>query len=148
MIQSNEVKVKILKGYEGIAKIPEYQSQGAAGFDFHSAEDITLLEGQTTTITTGLAMQIPDGYEIQVRSRSGLAAKHGVFVLNAPGTLDSDYRGEIKIILANSGKNFTIKKGDRIAQGVLCVVPKADFVVVESLNETARGEEGFGSTGK
>lgn len=136
------IKIKKLRDD---AIIPKYQTEGSAGFDFHSNENITLLEGQTSCIPTGIALDIPLGYEVQVRSRSGLAMKHGVFVLNSPGTIDSDYKKEVGIILTNAGKNFTIKKGDRIAQGIVAQVAQAIFEETNDIDETGRG--GFGSTG-
>jgi len=139
------MNIKIQKAHED-AIIPKYQTKGAAGFDFHAIEDFTLLEGQTSLIKTGLVFEVPEGYELQIRSRSGLALKHGVFVLNGPGTIDSDYRGEVGIILTNAGKNFTIKKGDRIAQGVINAIIQAEFEEALEVSETGRGKGGFGST--
>lgn len=130
------------------ATIPAYQSDGASGFDLHSAESTEILPGGFCAVKTGLAFEIPRGFEIQVRPRSGLAFKNGVSVLNTPGTIDSDYRGEVMVILFNFGKEtFKIKKGDRIAQAVLAQVFLADFSVSDELDSTARGERGFGSTG-
>lgn len=129
------------------AIIPAYQTKGAAGFDLHSAEDITLLAGQTSLVTTGLIFEVPEGYELQVRSRSGLALKHGVFVLNSPGCVDSDYRGQVGVILTNAGKTFSIRKGDRIAQGIIVKVESVIFEEAEELTVTARGDKAFGSTG-
>lgn len=129
------------------AIIPAYQTKGAAGFDLHSIEDVTILAGQTLLVKTGLSMKIPEGYEMQIRPRSGLALKHGVTVWNSPGTVDSDYTGEISVILANAGKTYTVRIGDRIAQGVIAQVESAKFEVVEELVETERGSKGFGSSG-
>lgn len=130
------------------AKIPEYQSSGASGFDLHSIEDIVLKAGGFGVVKTGLAFEIPYGYEIQVRPRSGLAYKNGIGVLNSPGTIDSDYRGEVMVILFNFSKeDFYIKSGDRIAQAVLSKVSMANLIVSSSLDETKRGSNGFGSTG-
>ncbi len=141
------MKVKIKK-LAGAAIIPEYQSEGASGFDFHSVEDVIIDRGCTTTISTGLAMSIPTGFELQIRPRSGLSLKTGLRVANAPGTIDSDYRGEIKIIIHNaSNRAEEIKIGDRIAQGVVAPVKYITFEEGE-LDETERGEGGFGSTGK
>jgi dUTP pyrophosphatase len=131
------------------AIIPAYHSVEAAGFDLHSIEDVLLKPGERKLIGTGLAFEIETGFEIQIRPRSGLAYKHGITVLNSPGTVDSDYRGEIKVLLINLGKeDFEIKKGDRIAQAVVAPVVQAEFEEVEELNDTKRGSGGFGSTGK
>ena len=128
---------------------PTYATDGAAGLDVVAAEDLTLAPGQRHAVATGFAIAIPDGYEIQVRPRSGLALKHGVTCLNTPGTIDSDYRGEVKVILANLGSEaFEVRRGERIAQLVPAPVLKAKFVEVEVLGETARGAGGFGSTGQ
>lgn len=144
-----EVSIKV-KALEGVT-IPEYKTAGAAGADVCAFVDapVELLPGEKALIGTGLFFAIPDGYEIQVRPRSGLAAKNGVTVLNTPGTIDSDYRGELKVILINLGKEtFTVNKGDRIAQIVAAPVTRAQFCAVETLDETERGSGGFGSTGK
>jgi len=130
------------------AIIPNYQTPEAAGFDLHAIEDVTLLSGARGLIGTGLAMALEMGYELQIRPRSGLAYKHGITVLNAPGTVDSDYRGEVKVLLINHGtESFEIKKGDRIAQGVVQRVIQATFENVEKLPDSIRGSGGFGSTG-
>jgi len=143
-----DVVVKVRKSNPQL-KTPTYKTEGSAGFDFASSVDATLLPGESKLIPTGLYFEIPQGYEVQVRPRSGLALDHSIIVLNSPGTIDSDYRGEVKIILGNlGGENFYINAGDRIAQGVLKVVERAKFVEVEELQETERGEGGFGSTGK
>lgn len=129
--------------------LPAYASAGAAGMDVVSAEDIVLQPGQRHAVATGFAIAIPPGHEVQVRPRSGLALKHGITCLNTPGTIDEDYRGEVKIILANLGlKPFEVRRGERIAQLVPAVVTKAEFNEVESLDETHRGAGGFGSTGQ
>lgn len=129
-------------------EVPEYQHEGDSGFDLRAIEDADIPAGGVKLISTGIKVGIPKGYEIQVRSRSGLAAKKQVFVLNSPGTVDSNYTGDVGVILANFGVNpFHIQKGDRIAQGVLCPVEKAEFVVVNELTTTSRGSGGFGSTG-
>ena len=127
---------------------PSYETSDSAGMDIRSNKKITIKKGSTETIGTGLYIQLPSGYEAQIRSRSGLASKKGVIVLNSPGTIDADYRGEIKIILANlSGKDFEVKKGDRIAQMVIAQYEQVYFEDVDSLNKTDRGSGGFGSTG-
>ena len=131
--------------------LPKYETVGSSGMDLSANinSSINILPGQTAIIPTGLSVSIPQGYEIQIRPRSGLAAKKSVTVLNTPGTIDADYRGEIKVILINLGKlSFKVEKGDRIAQMVLCPIVKAKFKEVENLNNTTRGEGGFGSTGK
>ena len=131
--------------------LPAYQSVLAAGLDLLAAVDgkITLAPGARALVPTGLAMALPAGFEAQVRPRSGLAAKHGVTGLNTPGTIDADYRGEVKVILINLGDDpFEISRGDRIAQMVIAPVLQADIVEVEVLSETERGSGGFGSTGR
>ena len=141
------INVKALEG----AAIPEYKTAGAAGADVCALVEspVELNPGDRALIGTGLFFAIPDGYEIQVRPRSGLAAKNGVTVLNTPGTIDSDYRGERKVILINLGKEkFTVNPGDRIAQIIVAPVTRGRFVVVEELDQTERGSGGFGSTGK
>lgn len=141
------VRVKRLPHGEGL-DLPAYATGGAAGMDVVSAEDVTLAPGARHAVATGLAMAIPPGFEIQVRPRSGLALKHGITVPNTPGTIDSDYRGELKVILINHGAEpFDIRRGDRVAQLVLAPVIQASWLPVEELDETARGEGGFGSTG-
>ena len=141
------VLVKRLPHGEGLA-LPAYATDGAAGMDVLAAEDVTLEPGARHAVATGLALAIPPGYEIQVRPRSGLALKHGVTVPNTPGTIDSDYRGELKVIMINHGaEDFAIRRGDRVAQLVLAPVTRAGWMEVEHLDETARGEGGFGSTG-
>ncbi len=141
------VEVKVLPHGQGLS-LPAYATEGAAGMDVLAAEDIDLASGARHAVATGLAMAIPPGFEIQVRPRSGLALKHGISVPNTPGTIDSDYRGELKVILINHGADmFTIRRGDRIAQLVLAPVVQARWVEVLNLDDTARGEGGFGSTG-
>ena len=128
---------------------PSYASAGAAGLDVVAAEDITLAPGQRHAVATGFAIAIPEGYEVQVRPRSGLALKHGITCLNTPGTIDHDYRGEVKVILANLGSEpFEVRRGERIAQLVPAPLLKAEFVEVDVLSETSRGAGGFGSTGR
>ena len=141
------VRVKRLPHGEGL-ELPAYATDGAAGMDVLAAEDLTLVPGGRHAVATGLAMAIPPGFEVQVRPRSGLALKHGITVPNTPGTIDSDYRGELKVILINHGSDpFQIRRGDRIAQLVLAPVIRASWLVSDELDETARGEGGFGSTG-
>ena len=128
--------------------LPSYATPGAAGMDVVAAEDFDLLPGQRHAVATGFQVAIPSGYEIQVRPRSGLASKHGIGVPNAPGTIDSDYRGELKVLLINHGSElFAVRRGDRIAQLVPAAVTRADFDEVDALNDTDRGAGGFGSTG-
>lgn len=141
------IRVKVLPHGEGL-KLPEYATAGAAGMDVVSAEEVTIAPQGRHAVATGLALAIPPGFEVQVRPRSGLALKHGISVPNAPGTIDSDYRGELKVILINHGTEpFAIARGDRVAQLVLAPVTRAAWQVTEELDETARGEGGFGSTG-
>ena len=141
------VQVKRLEHGEGL-ELPLYATDGAAGMDVLSAEDVTLAPGARHAVATGLALAIPPGYEIQVRPRSGLALKHGISVPNTPGTIDSDYRGELKVILINFGAEpFEIRRGDRVAQLVLGPVTRALWAVVDELDDTERGAGGFGSTG-
>jgi len=141
------VLVKRLPHGDGL-DLPAYATTGAAGMDVVSAEDVTIAPGARHAVATGMAVAIPAGFEIQVRPRSGLALKHGVTVPNSPGTIDSDYRGELKVILINLGADaFAIRRGDRVAQLVLAPVTRAGWVEVAELDDTARGEGGFGSTG-
>ena len=143
------MNIKVKKLYKDVV-LPEYKTSGAAAFDFESLIDIIINPNETKIIPTGLAFEIPDGYELQVRPRSGLSAKTKLRVSNSPGTIDSDYRGEVCIILDNisSEESYIINKGERIAQGVISKVEKITFEEVENLSETERGEAGFGSTGK
>lgn len=143
------VEIKPLRHSDGLP-LPHYQTEHSAGVDLYAAigGEVTIEAGTWKLIPTGIAVAIPEGYEGQVRPRSGLALKHGVGMLNAPGTIDADYRGEVGIILFNfSEKAFTIHRGDRIAQLVVAKVAKAAFRRVDALNETARGAGGFGHTG-
>jgi dUTP pyrophosphatase len=131
--------------------LPAYHSAGAAGLDLLAAVDapLTLPPGARALVPTGIAIALPEGFEAQVRPRSGLAARHGVTVLNAPGTVDADYRGEIKVVLVNHGEApFTLSRGDRIAQMVVAPVTLARLVEADELDDTARGAGGFGSTGR
>ncbi|MBI1931133.1 MAG: dUTP diphosphatase [Ignavibacteriales bacterium] len=141
---------RISKTFEDIS-LPAYSTEGSSGMDIRAAveSEIILKAGKIVLVPTNLSVEIPIGYEIQVRPRSGLAAKNGIGVLNSPGTIDSDYRGELKIILFNFGEeDFIIKRGDRIAQLVLAQVILANINQVEDLNSSQRGEGGFGHTGK
>lgn len=145
------INVQRLAHGAGLA-LPRYESDGAAGMDLVAAiaadEPLVLAPGARVLVPTGLAMALPQGFEAQVRPRSGLAAKNGVTVLNSPGTIDADYRGEVKVILINHGaENFTITRGTRIAQMVIAPVTRAGFTEVAGLDETTRGAGGFGSTG-
>ena len=147
MSEAVGVQVKRLPHGEGLA-LPAYATEGAAGMDVLAAEDVTIAPGARHAVATGLALAIPPGYEIQVRPRSGLALKHGISVPNTPGTIDSDYRGELKVILINHGAEpFAIARGDRVAQLVLAPVVLASWEEVAELSETTRGAGGFGSTG-
>jgi dUTP pyrophosphatase len=149
MNSSDRVTVQIRRVPHGEGlDLPRYATEGAAGMDVLSAEDFTLPPGARHAVATGLSVAIPLGYEIQVRPRSGLALKHGISVPNTPGTIDSDYRGELKVVLINhDAEPFEIHRGDRIAQLVLAPVTMAQWDEVHELDETARGSGGFGSTG-
>ena len=144
--------VKILiKKFDKNIKLPTYKTSGSSGMDLmaHIKNKINICPSKIAIIPTGIAIAIPKNYEIQIRPRSGLAANKGISVLNSPGTIDSDYRGEIKVILINlSKKPFGVKSGDRIAQIIVCPVSKAYFKEVKQLPKTIRGKGGFGSTGK
>ena len=142
------IGLKRLAHGEGLP-LPAYATEHAAGMDVVAAESLTLAPGARHAIATGFAIAIPPGYEVQVRPRSGLAIKHGITCLNTPGTIDSDYRGEVKVILANLGSHpFEVVRGERIAQLVPTPVLRAAFAEVEALDETERGAGGFGSTGR
>jgi dUTP pyrophosphatase len=146
-LQPIEILLKRLPHGEGLPQ-PAYATAHAAGMDVVSAEDLTLAPGGRHAVATGFAMAIPEGYEVQVRPRSGLALKHGISLPNTPGTIDADYRGELKIIMINLGTEpFAITRGDRIAQLVPAPVQIARFAEVAELDGTARGAGGFGSTG-
>jgi dUTP pyrophosphatase len=149
MPSTAEVPVAVMRLPHGAGlDLPAYATAGAAGMDVVSAEDVTIAPAARHAVATGLALAIPEGFEIQVRPRSGLALKHGITVPNTPGTIDSDYRGELKVILINHGTEpFEIRRGDRVAQLVLAPVTRAGWVEVTTLDETARGAGGFGSTG-
>ena len=143
-----DINLKRLDHGDGLP-LPAYASAGAAGLDIVAAASLTLPPGGRHAVATGFAIAIPDGYEVQVRPRSGLALKHGITCLNTPGTIDSDYRGEVKVILANLGDApFEVVRGERIAQLVPAPVQRARFAEVDDLDETARGAGGFGSTGR
>jgi dUTP pyrophosphatase len=140
------VKITLRQG----ATVPEYTSIGAAGADLSAAldESVTIDPGETILVPTGIVLSIPPGYEAQIRPRSGLALKHGITFLNSPGTIDSDYRGEVKIIMTNLGKKpFTIENGMRIGQMVFSKVYRGEFIITDELDETDRNEGGFGHTG-
>ena len=146
-----EIKIKRLNEKFSDVPLPSYSTKGSAGMDIRAAVDdeIVLEKGKIDLIPTNLSVEIPEGYEIQVRPRSGLALKHGIGILNSPGTIDSDYRGEVKIIMMNfSNENFTIKRGDRIAQLVVSKVFSAKLIETDDLKDSYRGEGGFGHTGK
>jgi len=141
------VDIRRLPHGEGLP-LPAYETAGAAGMDLRAAEDLTLSPGARALVPTGLSIALPEGYEAQVRPRSGLAVKHGVTVLNAPGTIDCDYRGEVKVPLINHGQqDFVINRGDRIAQMVIASVTRIAWREVDMLDDTARGTGGFGSSG-
>jgi len=143
-----EIELQRLSHGNGLP-VPSYATDGAAGLDVVAAEELTLAPGERHAVATGFAIAIPPGYEVQVRPRSGLALKHGITCLNTPGTIDEDYRGEVKVILANLGSEpFAVKRGQRIAQLVPAPVLKASFREVTQLGETTRGIGGFGSTGQ
>ena len=143
-----EIKLFRLPHGEGLP-LPNYASEDAVGLDVSAAEELTLHPGERHAVATGFAIEIPRGFEVQVRPRSGLAIRNGITCLNTPGTIDSDYRGEVKVILINLGQEpFEIRRGERIAQLVPAPVLRADFAEVGELAETARGSGGFGSTGR
>ncbi len=138
------MKVKVRSKY----KLPKYATDGSSGMDVYAAEDVCIWKGNRALVKTGLFVEIPKGYEIQVRPRSGLALKEGITVLNTPGTIDADYRGEIGVILFNTGHlDYLVHAGDRIAQIVLAPVERIEWEQVDTLDETERGDGGYGSTG-
>jgi dUTP pyrophosphatase len=142
------MNIKIKKTRDDI-ETPRYQTEGSAGFDLASSIDKLILPGQTVLIPTGLFFEIPKGYELQIRPRSGVSLNTKIRISNAPGTVDSDFRGEVSIILENTGnKPLSINNGQRIAQGVLSEYARADFEIVDNLEETERSSNGFGSTDK
>jgi len=143
-----DIELQRLPHGEGLP-LPARATEHAAGLDVVAAEDVTLAPGQRHAVATGFAIAIPEGFEVQVRPRSGLALKHGITCLNTPGTIDSDYRGEVKVILANLGsESFEVRRGERIAQLVPAAVLQSIFREVAALSETSRGAGGFGSTGR
>jgi dUTP pyrophosphatase len=144
------VRLRVLPHGAGLP-LPEWQTEGAAGADLHAALDapLVLAPGERALVPTGIAIALPDGWEAQIRPRSGLAIRHGITVLNAPGTIDADYRGEIRVALVHLGQEpFTVTRGERIAQLVLAPVVRAVWDVVDELDDTTRGGGGFGSTGR
>ncbi len=148
-MRPNSIRVPVV--LEPGGKLPRYASELAAGMDLHARldEPVTLKPGERALVSTGVRLAIPPGYEGQVRPRSGLALRHGLSIVNAPGTIDADYRGEIRVILINLGDEpVTIRDGDRIAQLVICPVARAELELVDELPPTSRGEGGFGHTGK
>ena len=148
MSQAIAIRLRRLPHGEGLP-LPAYATAGAAGMDVVAAEAMTLARGARAAVATGFAIAIPEGYEVQVRPRSGLAIKHGITCLNTPGTIDSDYRGEVKVILINLGEApFPIARGERIAQLVPAPVQRATLAIVDALDDTDRGSVGFGSTGR
>jgi len=143
-----DIRIRRLPHGEGLP-LPAYATEHAAGMDIVAAEDVLIGPGDRHAVATGFAIAIPVGYEVQVRPRSGLALKHGITCLNTPGTIDADYRGEVKVILANLGREpFQVTRGERIAQIVPAAVTQARFAEVAELDDTVRGEGGFGSTGR
>lgn len=146
MEQFQKVAIDIVLDDDAI--LPEYKTPGAAGMDLCCAEEVSLEPGQRALVPTGIKIAVPNGFEAQVRPRSGLALKHGIALVNSPGTIDADYRGEIGVIMINLGREVVkLTKGERIAQLVICPVVQAEWKEVAELTETSRGEGGFGSTG-
>ncbi|HWD38800.1 MAG TPA: dUTP diphosphatase [Fimbriimonas sp.] len=140
-----EVPIVVAEG----CSLPKYQTSGAAGLDLCLAEDVELEPMQRSVVPTGIRLAIPEGYEGQVRPRSGLAARQGIAMVNSPGTIDSDYRGEVQLVLINFGSSVVkLVKGERVGQIVFCPVARAQLLLVDSLDETERNEGGFGSTGR
>ncbi len=149
-MESIQIKIQHIANEFKDIPLPEYATEGSSGLDLRAAveTEMKIEKGKVGLVPTDLKVEIPIGYEIQIRPRSGLAAKNGIGVLNSPGTIDSDYRGEIKVILFNfSDEDFIIKRGDRIAQMVISKVYKASLIVTDDLNESKRGDGGFGHTG-
>lgn len=152
MVATITILVQREPGADTALPLPEYQTSGAAGADLRAdlgGDELVLAPGQISLVPTGLRVQIPDGYEMQIRPRSSLALKHGLGLPNAPGTIDSDYRGPLGVIMMNMGSQpYTIRHGERIAQAVIAPVTRAAYVMAETLDATERGEGGFGSTGR
>ncbi|MDI3535409.1 MAG: dUTP pyrophosphatase [Thermosediminibacterales bacterium] len=149
MIEKVKIKIKKMENARDI-KLPDYMTEKASGLDLHAnvEKPVVIKPGKYKLIPTGISLSMPEGYEAQIRPRSGLALKHGITLLNSPGTIDADYRGEIKVIMLNLGeKDYTVNRGDRIAQMVINKVVRADFELVKDLDATDRGESGFGHTG-
>jgi len=147
------MQIQVNRLPHSLGLLPRYETQGAAGMDLRAAleegSELTLQPGERILVPTGLCFGLPQGWEAQIRPRSGLAWKHGVTVLNSPGTIDSDYRGEVKVMLTNQGQEpFIVERGDRIAQVVFAPAPQVSLVEVDSMGKTLRGSGGFGSTGK
>lgn len=149
-IHNTSSKITVLiENNQSFYDIPNRASQGSSGYDLYSSQDVILSAGSITPVKTGIKIAIPRGYEMQVRPRSGLAFKHKITVLNSPGTIDADYRGEILVIMQNfSSSDYQIQRGDRIAQGVFTPILEAEFIPVDTLPVTIRGSQGFGSSGK
>ncbi|MBA4407546.1 dUTP diphosphatase [bacterium] len=150
-MESIQLKIQHIENKYSDIPLPEYATEGSSGLDLRASVDseMKIEKGKVGLVPTNLRVEIPVGYEIQIRPRSGLAAKNGIGVLNSPGTIDSDYRGEIKVILFNFGEeDFVIKRGDRVAQMILSKIYRADLIVADELNDSTRGEGGFGHTGK
>lgn len=147
--KSHDTHNPLVIKYYGVEQAPVYQTKGAAGFDIAANEEVYVHPRKTVLVSTGLFLEIPPGYEVQIRPRSGFSIKHDLLIKNAPGTIDSDYRGEIKIILYNyhKSKSYLVRRGDRIAQGVLAKVEQAIFVLDQNHSSTDRDNKGFGSTG-
>ena len=142
------MKIKIKKMHE-LARMPEYKTEGAACFDLYSAEDVTIAPGERVAVRLGVAFEIPFGYEMQLRPRSGISFNTGLLFKNTPATIDSDYRGEVKALFFNQGRHHEhIAVGDRVCQGKIAPVEQVEFVVVDELSDTERGDNGFGSTGR
>jgi dUTP pyrophosphatase len=142
-----QLRIKVLPHGEGLP-LPAYQTPGAAGMDLHAAESLTLAPMGRAAVATGLSIAVPMGFEAQIRPRSGLAFRYGISIPNSPGTIDADYRGELKVLLINLGPDpFEVTRGMRIAQMIIAAVAQAQIAVVTTLDDTQRGERGFGSTG-